>query len=141
MEKKGTDGGEVVVVGGGEGGGGKAIVPSSYSLPCTLSGGDVSIRMVWLGALSAITAMSCCAPCASGYQRGLSSRFVLGKRNKSGGEEGRKKEEKNSGESSKPRWSSKFECRKCQRRKKKEKGSRLGKDEKVQVIQGNFPCL
>lgn len=83
--------------GGGGGGrwrGGKAIIPSSYSLPCTLSGGDVSIRMVWLGALSAITAMSCCAPCASGYQRGLSSRFVLGKRNKSGGEEGRKKEEK-----------------------------------------------
>lgn len=67
---------------------------SSYSLPCTLSGGDVSIRMVWLGALSAITAMSCCAPCASGYQRGLSSRFVRGKRNKSGGEKGRKKEEK-----------------------------------------------
>lgn len=25
--------------------------------------------------------------------------------------------------------------------KKKKKGSRLGKDEKVQVIQGNFPCL
>lgn len=82
----------------GVGWGGKAIIPSSYSLPCTLSGGDVSIRMVWLGALSAITAMSCCAPCASGYQRGLSSRFVLGKRNKSGGEEGRKKEEKKTAE-------------------------------------------
>lgn len=84
--------------GGGGGGRGERHHPlPPHSLPCTLSGGDVSIRMVWLRALGAITAMSCCAPWTSGYQtghcaawRGLSSRFVLGKRNK----EGARKEER-----------------------------------------------
>lgn len=125
----------------GVGLGGKAIIPSSCSLPRTLSGGDVSIRMVWLGALSAITAMSCCAPCASGYQRGLSSRFVLGKRNKSGGEEGRKKEEKTAEKVPNRSGHLSLNVENVKDEKKKKKGSRLGKDEKVQVIQSNFPCL
>lgn len=62
--------------------------------------------MVWLRALSAITAMSCCAPSTSGHQtgqctawRGLPSRSVLGKRNKrralgEGGGQGRQTERK-----------------------------------------------
>lgn len=58
------------------------LLPSSYSLLCTLSGGDVSIRMVWLEALSAITAMRGAAihpvhqgSRLDGVRRGLSSRF------------------------------------------------------------------
>lgn len=132
---------------GGSGGGrGKRHHPLPlHSLPCTLSGGDVSIRMVWLRALGAITAMSCCAPSTSGYQtgycaawRGLSPRFVLGKRNKKGAR--RKESEKKAAEKV-PSHSGHLSLNAENVKDGKKKGADWGKDEKVQVILSNFPCL